>query len=52
MKGMCCFGDNNEPGIRMCISDVGGMKDRGSRSDISDDKGRRKNRAAHDSKSL
>ena len=52
IKGMCCFGDSDDPGIRICIGEVGGMNDRGSRSDISDDKGRRKNLAAHDSKSL
>ena len=52
MNGMCCFGDSDKPGIRMCIGDVGGMNDRGSQSDISDDKGRQKNRAAQDSNSL
>ena len=52
MNGMCCLGDNDDPGIRICIGEEGGMNDRGSRSDTSDDKGRRKNLAAHDSNSL
>ena len=52
MNGMCCLGDNDDPGIRMCIGEEGGMNDRGSRSDTSDDKGRRKNLAAHDSNNL
>ena len=52
MKGICCLGDNDDPGIRMCIGEEGGMNDSGSRSETSDDKGRRKNLAAHDSKSL
>ena len=52
MNGMCCLGDRDDPGMRMCIGEEGGMNDRGSRSKISDDKGRRKNLAVHDSKSL
>ena len=52
MNGMCFFGDNNDPGIKMCIGEEGGMKDSGSRSDTSNDRGRRKNLAAHDSNSL
>ena len=52
MNRMCCSGDSDDPGIRMCIGEEGGMNDSGSRSDTSDDKGRRKNLAAHDSNSL
>ena len=52
MKGICCLGDSVDPGIRMCIGEEGGMNDSGSRSETSDDKGRRKNLAAHDSNSL
>ena len=52
MNGMCCLGDSDDPGIRMCIGEEGGMNDSGSRSETSDDKGRRKNLAAHDSNSL
>ena len=39
IKGICCLGDSNDPGIRMCIGEEGGMNDSGSRSDTSDDKG-------------
>ena len=49
---MCCFGDRDDPGIRICIGEEGGMKVVGSRSDISDDKGNWKNLAAQDSNSL
>ena len=52
MNGICCLGDSDDPGRMMCIGEEGGIKDRGSRSDISDDKGRRKKRATHDSNSL
>ena len=52
MNGMCCLGDSEDPGMRMCIGEEGGMNDIGSRSEISDDKGSRKNLAAHDSNSL
>ena len=52
MNGMCCLGDSDDPGIMMCIGEEGGMNDNGSRSETSDDKGRRKNLAAHDSNSL
>ena len=52
MNGMCCLGDNDDPGIRMCIGEVGGMNDKGSRSETSDDRGRWKNLAAQDSNSL
>ena len=52
MNGMCCFGDSDDPGIRICIGEEGGMNDRGSRRDISDDRGRRKNLAVQDSNSL
>ena len=52
MNGMCCLGDSDDPSIRMCIGEEGGMNDSGSRSEISDDRGSRKNLAAHDSNSL
>ena len=52
MNGMCCLGDSNDPGIRMCMGEVSGMNVIGNRSDISDDKGSRKNLAAQDSNSL
>ena len=52
MNGMCCFGDSDNPGMRMCIGEVGGMKVIGNLSDTSDDSGRRKNLAAHASNSL
>ena len=52
MNGMCCLGDNDNPSIRICIGEEGGMNDSGRRSETSDDKGRRKNLAAHDSNSL
>ena len=52
MNGMCCFGDKDDPGIRMCISEVGGINVMGNWSDISDDKGNRKNLAVQDSNSL
>ena len=52
MKGMCCLGDSDDPSIRMCIGEEGGMNDSGSQSDTSDDKGRWKNLAAQDSNSL
>ena len=52
MNGMYCLGDSDDPGIRICIGEEGGMNDRRSRSDTSGDKGRRKNLAAHDSNSL
>ena len=52
MNGICCFGDSDDPRMRMCMGEEGGMKVVGNRSDTSDDKGRRKNLAAHDSNSL
>ena len=52
MNGICCLGERDDPGMRICIGEEGGINDRGSRSDTSDGKGRRKNLAAHDSKSL
>ena len=52
MNGMCCLGESDDPGMRMCIGEECGMNDRGSRSETSDDKGKRKNLAAQDSKSL
>ena len=52
MNGMCCLGDSEDPGMRMCIGEEGGMNDRGSRSETSDDKDKQKNLAAHDSNSL
>ena len=52
MNGMCCFGNSDNSGIRMCMGEVGGMKVVGNWRDISDDKGRWKNLAAHDSNSL
>ena len=35
MNGMCCLGDSDDPGIRMCIGEEGGMNDSGSRRDTS-----------------
>ena len=52
MNGMCCLGDSDNPGMRMCIGEEGRMNDSGSWSETSDDKGRWKNLAAHDSNSL
>ena len=52
MNGMCFLGDSDDPGMSICIGEEGGMNDSGSWSEISDDKGRRKNLAAHDSNSL
>ena len=52
MNGMCCFGESDDPGIRMCIGEVGGMKVVGNLSDTSEDSGSRKNFAVHDSNSL
>ena len=52
MNGMCCFGDRDDPGIRMCMGEVSGMNVIGNQSDISDDKGSWKNLAQQDSNSL
>ena len=40
MNGMCCLGDSDNPSIRICIGEEGGMNDSGSWSETSDDKGR------------
>ena len=52
MNGMCCLGDSDDPGMRMCIGEEGGINVRGSRSETSEDRGKRKNLAAQDSNSL
>ena len=39
INGMCCLGDSDDPGIRICIGEEGGMNDSGSRSETSEDKG-------------
>lgn len=33
MNGICCLGDNDDPGIRICVGEEGGMNDKGSRSE-------------------